>query len=75
MFFVVFEPGFQHLAVMDTQVIQNQKHFAVDIFNQPRQGLDQDLSGYVFTIHHKPNFSLIGDRRDHIAPTLGDIGK
>lgn len=71
--FVFFQPGLDDLAVMDPQVIENQKNLAVRVLDQAGHEFDQHFGVHALSIQHKPHFTAIRDRRDHVNPTLGGI--
>jgi len=61
------------MAVVDFQVIQDQKHLEVRVLDQPGHEFDQHLGGYGFPIEHEPYFATVGNRRNHIHSALGGI--
>ena len=65
---VPFQPGRSKLAVMDLQIVQDQKHLLFGGTNQALHKLDQPLLVHGVLIDHKPDLALTADRRDHIDP-------
>ena len=65
---VPFQPGCSKLAVMDLQIVQDQKHLLFGGTNQALHKLDQPLLVHGVLIDHKPDLALTADRRDHIDP-------
>ena len=61
-----FQPVSNDVAMMNFQVVNNQKDFLVSIFNQPIHKLDQRLGIHFVFVNHEAYFSLIGDRRNQI---------
>ena len=59
--FVFFPPSLSGLAMMDTQVIQNQKHLAVSTLDQTKHEPDQDLRRHIYAVPHEPHFARVGD--------------
>lgn len=55
---MVFQPLFDHIGMMNTQVIKNQKDFLGCIFDKPLHELEKRLCVHGVFIDHKANFSL-----------------
>lgn len=65
-FRVLFQPAPNLVAVVHSQVVQNQEHLAPGIPNQACQESNQHRGCHCFPIEHEANFPLIGDRGDHV---------
>ena len=65
---VFFQPLVYQFAVMHSQIVDDQKHLAIYILDQPTQKSNQRLGVHGIPVDHEPDLSLIGDRRDQIDP-------
>ncbi len=65
-FCVLVQPVPDLVAVMYSQVVQNQKYLAPSLSNQTCQKPDQHGGGHRLPVEHETHFPLIGDRRDHV---------
>lgn len=59
------QPRFHRLAVMDTQVIQNEEHFARSVFDQQVKELNQTLMIKIAVNDQPAGFALVGHAGDH----------
>ncbi len=66
--FVLFQPGRSKLAMMDLQIVQDQKHLLFGGTNQALHKLDQPLLVHGVLIDHKLDFALTVDCGEHIDP-------
>ena len=65
---VLLQPGRSKPAMMDLQIVQDQKHFLPRGANQTFHEADQPLLVHGVLIEHKTNLALAADCGDHIDP-------
>ena len=65
---VLFQPLVHQLAVMYSQVVDDQKHLSVHILDQSPHKANQRIGVHGVPVDHKADLSLIGDRGDQIDP-------
>jgi hypothetical protein len=65
---LLLKPLVYKFAVMRPQVVDNQKHLAAYIFDQPSQKSNQCLGVHRIPIDHETDLALIGDRGDQVDP-------
>lgn len=66
LFFVFVQPGRNDLAMVRSQIIQNEKHLLTDVFYQAGHEFDKEGRCHGFSIQHESDFAGIGDRGDHV---------
>jgi len=65
---VLFQPLVYQFAVMHSQIVDNQKHLAAHILDQPSHKSNQGLGVHGISVDHEPDLALIGDGGDQIDP-------
>ncbi len=65
---MVFQPGSNKFAMMNLQIIQNQKYLLLRVTNQPLHKADQPLLVHSLLIDHKADLPLAADGGNHIDP-------
>jgi hypothetical protein len=58
------------MAMMNPQVIQNQKDLSISILDQSFAKFDKGLRVHCPIVDHETNFTLIGNRRDQVDSFL-----
>jgi len=72
MILVLFQPFFHQLAMMNTQIVKNQKDFMTNVFDQPFQESNESFRIHVVLVDHKADLALIRDRGNQVDSfTLG----
>ncbi len=66
---MLLNPIFDNIAVMNTQIIENQINFFPGIFDQAITEFYEYLRVHSFIVKHEPYFPLVGNRGDQ-ADTL-----
>ena len=68
--FMLIDPVFDNMTMMNSQIVQNQKHLFVGIFYQSFAKFDKGLRVHCLIVNHETDFTLIGNRRDQVDPFL-----
>lgn len=67
---VFLQPGRNDLAMMNSEIVKNEKHLLTNVFYQTGHEFDKEDRGHCFSIQHESNFAGIGNRRDHVDATF-----